>query len=217
MTKKMICRTTFQDPIDPNDIVVALARCVRVFSLTQIIDGFFDGHDRIAKRQIDNYLADGLVVCSKLLARQLPMPSSPLYVWSVGDRPPKYFSLVAKARNRWLNAETIVTKTYTLGPNAAKMFGLKSRVRLSHPLQVSHDLGLAGVYLAIWRDRLELAKQWVGEDLAKRERGQIPDAVLVGPFGRTLKAIEYCGLYSADRFKRFHQHCVSRRLPYELW
>ena len=214
----MIAGQANHDSCEPlGDILAALACRIRVLSLAQVAIGFFDGNDRVANRRIAKYLDRNLFVSTKLLARQLPIPTSALFVWNVGDRPPKFASLVATARKRWFQSDATLTQTFMLGPIAARLLGIRYRGRLSHPLQVSHDLGLAGVYVSMRRDRKELVSRWIGEDFAVREPGQIPDAVLVNPAGRISQAIEFCGLYSEVRIKRFHDHCVDRRLPYELW
>lgn len=98
-----------------------------------------------------------------------------------------------------------------------RLFGGGFKKSLSHPLQASHDLGLAGTYLAVRRERPDVARFWFGEDVAPKQFGAVPDAIYIDQQGNTRIAFEFCGLYSAKRLRTFHRHCAQRRLGYELW
>lgn len=199
------------------DLLVALSFRVRGFTKTQIAQGFFDGDERKADRTINGYLKSQLLVADRLLIRELPSPAAPLYVWPSGKTKLKFHGLVAKARQRWQSVPAKMTKVYFCGSLATKLIGGAAQQGFKRPLQASHDIGLAATYLAVRRDRPELAKFWIGEDVAPRQLGQIPDAIIVNVGGQPTMAVEFCGLYSAKRLQRFHQFCVEREMPYELW
>ncbi|MEZ6081908.1 MAG: hypothetical protein R3C56_41405, partial [Pirellulaceae bacterium] len=80
--------------------------------------------------------------------------------------------------------------------------------QLPHPLQASHELGLADVYLHFLWCRAAEAKSWVGEDalLGSLKKCQVPDAVILAADGGPKLAIELGGVYSAERLRKFHKY-----------
>lgn len=199
------------------ELLAALATSVRVFSFAQVVSGFFEGREARAKRYLNGCTERGYLLRQRVLARQLPIPSEPLFTWGLGEHPPQYNYLVYSLRRRWLDVPAKLTTVYLQGPLTAKMFGTKCLSKLPHVLQASHDLGLSGVYLAFRTHRPKTASRWIGEDIGPKSDGQIADAIILGLDGKALLAIEYGGLYSEIRLKRFHADCVKKDLPYELW
>ncbi len=199
------------------EILLALSCCVRVFTTGQLADGFFEGNRGKAARVLSILQSHQLLVKNRLPIREIAAAHKPLATWRVGEQPPQFNALVVAIRNRWQLAPTRVTTIYLAGPAAQRVTGYSATGKLIRPLQASHDLGLAGVYLAVRRDRPQLAKFWHGEDIITVQVGAIPDAVCINGAGKPQLAVEFCGLYSANRLRSFHRHCAARRLGYELW
>lgn len=199
------------------EILLSLCCCVRALTARQIADGFFDGNVRVAIRQLNSLVSQQLLVKTRLPVREIPEFANPLATWRVGEDLPNFGSIVVTIRNRWQSAPTKVTSIYLAGPVAARLLGYRVTGKLKRPLQASHDLGLAGVYLAVRRDRPHLAKFWFGEDVAPKQLGSVPDAIYIDGDGKTSIAFEFCGLYSVSRLRAFHHHCAQRRIRYELW
>ncbi|WP_417377250.1 hypothetical protein [Gimesia maris] len=198
-------------------LLLALSCCVRAFTARQIADGYFDGNVNKARRLMVILVSQQLLVKNRLSIRQLPPLERPLAKWRAGEESPEFEAIVVKIRNRWQTAPTKVTPIYLAGPAAMRVLGYRATGTLKRPLQASHDLGLASVYLAVRRDRPELAKFWYGEDIAPKQLGSVPDAIYIDGDGTPSLAFEFCGLYSAKRLRTFHRHCAQRRLGYELW
>lgn len=199
------------------EILLALSCCVRAFTARQVADGFFAGNGKKAGRLLASLVLQQLLVKIRVPVREISAIEKPLATWRVGANAPEFGSLVVKIRNRWHSGPTKVTSIYLAGPVAMRLLGYRTTGRLKRPLQASHDIGLAGAYLAVRRDRPELAKFWYGEDVAPKQLGSVPDAIYINDEGTTSLAFEFCGLYSANRLRTFHRHCAERRLRYELW
>ncbi len=199
------------------EILLALTCCVRAFNLRQIADGYFAGNVNKARRLLSGLVSQQLLIKNRLPIRELQPLELPLAKWRVGEDAPNFGSLVVTIRSRWQSAPTKLTPIYLAGPSAARMLGYRTIGTLKRPLQASHDLGLAGVYLAVRRDRHQLAMFWYGEDIAPKQLGSVPDAIYIDGDGNTELAFEFCGLYSVNRLRTFHRHCAERRLSYELW
>jgi len=199
------------------EILLSLLRCVRAFTASQVADGFLAGNGRQASRLLATLVSQQLLVRTRVPIREIPACEKPLATWIAGADAPNFETLVVTIRDRWQSAPTKVTSIYLAGPAATSVLGYRATGRLKRPLQASHDLGLAGVYLAVRRDRPHLAKFWFGEDVAPKQLGSVPDAIYIDGAGKTSIAFEFCGLYSAKRLRAFHRHCDQRRLRYELW
>lgn len=212
---KPIKQSIVAPPTD--DMLLALTNCVRCFTREQIRDSYFEGRRNAANWRIGQCVANGLLVAKQVLVRELPTPAGPIFTWSAGQASLPVQKLVSLTRARWETVETKQLTIYLRGPLAAKLFGGKYKGKLIRSLQASHDLGLSGSYLTVRRDRPQIAKGWLGEDVAPKQRGAIPDAVYVDGRGTIRTAFEFCGLYSAKRLQAFHRHCANRGLSYELW
>jgi hypothetical protein len=199
------------------EILFSLSCCVRAFTASQVADGFFSGNGQKANRMLAGLVSQQLIFKVRVPVREIPAAEKPLATWTEGANAPQFDSLVVKIRDRWQTAPTKVTSIYLAGPAAAGLLGYRTAGRLKRPLQASHDIGLAGVYLAVRRDRQELATFWYGEDVAPKQLGSVPDAIYIDGDGKRSLAFEFCGLYSANRLRSFHRHCAGRRLRYELW
>jgi hypothetical protein len=91
--------------------------------------------------------------------------------------------------------------------------------KLSHPIQITHDLHVSAIYLRLLLESPLEAEQWVPDyQLARTRRGQkLPDAELQDANGRTLKVIEFGGSYGPERVRKVHEDAERRGVPYEIW
>jgi hypothetical protein len=102
---------------------------------------------------------------------------------------------------------------------ASQIFGGAQRGELKHPLQATHDIGVAAVWLRLREIAPQWAMAWRGEDLLAHTRlgEKLPDAFIVDKNEKVLWVIEFGGSYDARRVKAFHEDCAARDLPYQLW
>ncbi|MBK8183290.1 MAG: hypothetical protein IPK63_10530 [Candidatus Competibacteraceae bacterium] len=101
---------------------------------------------------------------------------------------------------------------------AARYFGGYGG-KLRRPLQATHDLHVAQIYLRFLKTDPVRAALWVSEDrfAPERRREKLPDAVIQDAAGTIALVIEFGGAYDAKHVERVHLDCVTRSLPYELW
>ncbi len=199
------------------EILKALALRVRLFSMMQVVNAFFDGDVKSAQRRLNRLVVSSYLVRLRLLARTTPQQKKPIFEWVPNQQQPYFQSLVVQLRTRWLSTPTQMTTVYLSGTATAQLFGIKSPGKLRHTFQASHDLGFAETFLFFLKNRPTEAINWIKEDLPSKAKGQVPDGLIVDSSGSPIRAIEYCGLYPAKRLKQFHIHCAKTRLPYELW
>ncbi len=66
---------------------------------------------------------------------------------------------------------------------------------------------------------VQIAGAWIGEDLIPNNVGtKRPDAFVVGNTGEVVRALEYGGIgYTKRRIASFHQFCVGKGWPYDLF
>jgi hypothetical protein len=85
--------------------------------------------------------------------------------------------------------------------------------------QVTHDLGVAAVWLWFQVNAPTLAAVWVGEDMLAPDRRAetLPDAALFGVDGNPDTLIEFGGSYRAARIAEFHDDCAMRGIGYQIW
>ena len=193
---------------------------VRVLSLQQIATRFFGSDFSNAKRTLNRLLDKRILVEHKIVARILPPSIEPMYAWEPGLAEPRYEHLSRHLKRRWLHLPTKRVATYMAAIRYSTIVGRRTKERLTHPLQVSHDLGLASVFLHFYENHHEVAQRWIGEDFMARYSSRVksvPDAVILSEAQTPARAIEFGGLYSAKRLKKFHAYCFARELPYEVW
>ena len=102
---------------------------------------------------------------------------------------------------------------------AAQLFGGRRRSGITKELQVTHDLGVTAIWLFLDRADPQWADAWRGEDVmaVTRYRQKLPDGFIVDASGTPICAMEFGGSYDEQRVLEFHEDCVSRDLPYQLW
>lgn len=90
---------------------------------------------------------------------------------------------------------------------------------LAHPAQATHDLGVSAVWLHLAVHTPHRAMAWVGEDLLAHTRSgqKCPDAFIIDETNAVQNVIEFGGDYDRERIQSFHDDCVERVLPYQMW
>lgn len=203
------------------EILTAMAWKVRLFSLAQIAAHWWNNSRRstsLTAARMGILEAAGYVRRRRVLARPLPPIEHPVATWNPTEAAPCFGRVSYKLRTRWQGAATATT-VYVLGHRARGLWGGASRRRLSYPLQVTHDLGVAAMYLILAKASTQMADSWVGEDaLPKKQKQKIPDAALIPTHKKKpAKLLEFGGDYDKRRLEAFHRYAASIPLPYEIW
>ena len=200
-------------------IIAILAEKVRFLSLRQIASTFFSNDIANTVRRLDVLEERGFLVSHRLNSRTPPPVEKPLVVWNPGQDQPRFTGVAYQLTKRWLRQGTRIRMCYFAGPKFEAVSGIHCKTKPSHPLQASHDLGLAELYLHFRSERPGDANRWSGEHVRGpvELKNQQPDALLMDRSNEPAKAIEYGGLYNAKRLDRFHRWCQQRSIPYELW
>jgi hypothetical protein len=201
------------------ELLAALAEKVRLFSLRQIADHWWRGELANARRRLKSLERAGLISRITVSARTLPEVHTPVITWSPGEHDPDFGKAAYRLKQRWKGHAVRPTSVCIATDRAAQLFGATSRGRLKAPVQATHDLGVSAVWLLFKRESPEWAGAWRGEDsLAHTRQGQkLPDAFLVNRGGDVTGVIEFGGSYDAERVRDFHDDCVARQLPYQIW
>lgn len=210
------------EELQPRDgeILETLAARVRVMSLSQIAQTWWPKAKRsleLADDRLQKLATGGWLHLEPRWARpELPI-SAPLAAWQPGLTPPDFPALAAHARLRW-KEPAVLTRCASATDATAVRFGGTSG-RFSREAEVTHDLHLARVYLLMRSQLPTRARSWRSEDLVQSERieraEKLPDALVTD--GRHTTAIEFVGVYSAEKLRQFHAYCVEQSLAYELW
>ncbi len=203
------------------ELLQALALKVRLVSLRQIADHWFGGDVANARRRLRQLVAAGLLQRVNVTARPTPLLVGPVVVWQPGQLAPDFGKVARLIETRWHHRPVRHCATFIATTKTANAFGGKARGELKRPLQATHDLGVAAVWLRLHREQSDLAAAWRSEDLlAHTRRGhgdKFPDAFVVNTADEIVAVIEFSGGYDTDRVREFHADCESRRLPYQLW
>jgi hypothetical protein len=201
------------------EIVQALVQKVRLFSQRQIVDYWWNGEQPNARRRLRRLAECGLIIRMTVQARSALPIKSPLASWQPGEPAPDFGQVAYRCQQRWRHRPTRPCSAWIATEKAAQIFGGVQRGDLKNALQATHDLGVASVWLRLRETAPQWAYAWRGEDvLAHTRRGEkLPDAFIVDESGQVIWVIEFGGGYDTERVKAFHQDCVHRALPYQLW
>jgi len=202
------------------DLLDTLTLRVRVLSVAQVARCWF-GHVGEPVRQASRRLAilerSGLIQQASMPARPELVLHRPLLMWRPGRDEPDFNGLATALDRRWREpaAPTKVLIATRRAGNSRGGFG----GRWPRRSELSHDLTLAGLYLA-WRStRKGPQSEWISEARLRREgfglEQRLPDAMIRDAGDRRI--IELGGAYSAAKLRDFHCFCVEQELPYELW
>jgi hypothetical protein len=205
-----------------DDILRTLALRVRLLSLAQVAEGWWEATDAgrtNARRRLAKLAQSGLIGRLIVPARPLPPLDAPTLAWRPGEGTPDFGAVAWRLQSRWKEGP-MPTVAYIATRRGANQYGGRLRGRIRRELQVTHDLGVSAVYLRMRALNLEATDAWIGEDVLSPERRgeKLPDAVIADSLQSPPRlVVEFGGAYDAERVRRFHEDCAERQLPYELW
>lgn len=217
----MSCERLRLTPRD-QELLSVLCRRVRMLSCAQIARTWWNGQPKseaTAVERLDRLCAAGLLISRRTLVRNVGILTAPVLTWSPNGPLPDLGAAAWFLQKRW-SAQPVVTTIYLATKRCSRLFGANRPGRVSRAFQVSHDLGVAEMFLALRRQRSSAVSFWVDEDrLAPyRHRQKLPDAVLARNAAAIPELVlEFGGGYSKARLVEFHQDNLHRQLPYELW
>jgi len=200
------------------EILEVLSRRVRLLSLDQVARTWW-GTTRHATANASRRLAAlerrGLVRRMQAMAHELPDLAEPLLAWSPGQATPDLPAIAYRLESRWsspLRPTVLVSATRSAGAWLGGGGGRRPRES-----EISHDLGLASLYLRFRAGEPERAAAWVPEDLFVPGEldGFVPDAIVREGERPTL--IEFAGAYKKERLQKLHASCERAAFSYELW
>ena len=201
------------------ELLAALVQKVRLLSQKQIAEHWWQGETPNARRRLKSLVEAGLLKRLTVSARTLPPITAPLVTWQLSEVEPDFGPIAFQLQSRWARRAVRPTTTYIASEKASQLFGGRARGELKHPLQATHDLGVAAVWLALAELAPKWANAWQGEDLhAVSRRGEkLPDAFIVNSAQETVCVIEFGGAYDTARLLAFHRDCEVRAIPYQIW
>lgn len=203
------------------EIVAALSAKIRMLSFEDIVKTWWPSSKSAAtnaRRRLSELVEARILARERAFARpRLPL-TEPVFRWKPGQDAPAFGELSWKLKSRWAEEPREIT-VYLATRRAAGIFGGTADGRIKNPSQTTHDIHLGALYLKLRRETPSLAAGWVGEGVLAptRERQKLPDAILHDREGRPRLVMEFGGAYPAFRLEAFHEDCVRRQLPYELW
>jgi hypothetical protein len=202
------------------EIISTLSQRIRVTNIFQLSRTWWEdtanGREG-AQRRMSRLIQAGYIEAFNLRVHpELPL-EGPVWSWKPGEPTPAFGVLSYRLRSRWTEPHRLTT-VYAASEKGARLYA-GCGGRLSHPLQVTHDLHVSAVYLQLLKHSTEEAHGWVSENVLAplRRRQKLPDAEIHDPEGRVLKVIEFGGSYAPERVRLVHQDCERRQVPYELW
>jgi hypothetical protein len=201
------------------DILLALVQKVRLLALRQIADHWWDGELANARRRLKALARVDLVRRITVSARTLPPIEAPVATWQPGHSIPHFGQIAYRLQNRWTRRAVRSLTAYVATDRTAQLYGGKARGDLKRPLQATHDLGVAAVWLCLHHQAPPWSEAWRSEDLLAHTRHgeKLPDSFIIDGEGEPVWVIEFGGSYDAARVQAFHEDCAGRELPYQIW
>jgi hypothetical protein len=147
-----------------------------------------------------------------------PRLAGPSWIHVPGDPFPDFDEQARWAQRRG-EVEPTLTTIYVATPKGRNLFGGDMRGQVE-ACQLSHELGVTEMFLAVCGASPTLEEAWRPEDLLPPNGFQEVDydAELHSSNGDPIVALEYCGAsYDADRFERLVLGTYLRRLVLELY
>ena len=202
------------------EILDSLSRKVRLFTLEQIAGHWWKHCSKpkqAAKRSLGRLVERGLVKRFRVLAHPLPELRQAIAYWEPSMPRPDPNQVAWQLQKRWVEPPTYQL-SFIASLKGKNLFGGNTSSSLTRPIQATHDLGMAQVYLLFLNSRREEARMWLGEDVqTPGDRSKNPDAQLFDESGNAVRVVEFGGCYTAKRVSSFHHYCVGRAIPYEIW
>jgi hypothetical protein len=162
------------------------------------------------------------ILCEENLLKMQTAPAHPeleldfpILSWEPGFPMPDLGALSYQLQSRW-KQHPVSTVCVSATKKAANRFAGHGG-RFPRPVERTHDIHLARVYLA-YRSLGPVAGWTFEESLRERQQKNLdvlPD-VLFENGGRT-KVIEFGGAYPKPKLEKFHAYCKGKKLPYEVW
>ncbi len=202
------------------EIVAALALKIPFIEVGQAARAWwqdsYSGRECAADR-LGRMADEGYLIRLKLRVHpELPI-DEPVFSWRPGDQSPDFGSISYRLRARWTEPLRCIT-AFAASKRIGRWFAGRGGP-LPRPLQATHDLHVAAIFLRLLKQNPAQARGWVSDQmLAAFRRGQkLPDAEIQDESGRTVKVIEFGGSYPPERVRKVHEDCQRRGLSYELW
>lgn len=215
MGGELLLRVTGRDA----DLLSTLSLRVRILSHDQIVRTWWQASSHSAQTRLGRLMHRGLLRERKAAAINIGERLLPLAVWSPGELTPDLGALSWSLKKRW-SEPTQPTTVYFATAHCARLFAGVRLGRVPRAFHVSHDLGVAEMFLAIRRRRPHAVPLWIDEDrLAPFRRGEkLPDAILATALNAPpIIVLEWGGLYDKKRLLAFHRDCEERGVSYEIW
>jgi hypothetical protein len=208
------------------EIMHALTKHVRVFSLSQIARTWWPGSEnpaRAAENRLRLLAADDLLDIERAPAHPELELENPVASWALEQPAPNFGAVSNKLQKRW-GSHPVLTPCISASKTAANRFGGYGG-RPPRAVERTHDIHMTQVYLVYRRRHPELLPSWVFEEQVKAERKlaadrtppgeKLPDVILRTSAGT--RVIEFGGAYGKDKLLAFHRYCKEHLLPYEIW
>jgi len=201
------------------EILRTLTTKVRLFSLRQIANLWWNGDLANTRRRLRQLTEAELLLSAKVLARPILELNGPIVDWRPGNLNPDFGKIANICQSRIRRIPVRTTGVFIATARTARLFGGRCRGELTHPAQATHDLGVAAVWIHFSVNGPEIAASWVGEDILSVTRAgqKCPDAFILGGDGSVTSVVEFGGDYDRNRIQAFHDDCLHRILPYQLW
>jgi hypothetical protein len=201
------------------ELLKTLTTKVRLFSLRQISNLWWNGDLANSRRRLRQLMDAELLLSAKVLARPILQLDGPVVAWRPGDVNPDCGKIANFCQSRIRHIPVRATGVFIATERTARLFGGRCRGELTHPAQATHDLGVAAVWIHLTKSCPEIASAWLGEEMLSHTRSgqKCPDAFIVDDNGSVQSVIEFGGDYDRERIQSFHEDCVERFLPYQMW
>lgn len=200
------------------EIMEVLTRRVRVMTLAQIAEEWFSGNATLARSSVATLKAEMLLDSRRVLARHLAELTDPIVAWQPGNTVPDFGNAAYRLKRRW-SAAAVPTEIVAATAMARRRFGGYCGGRWPRVAEVSHDVGLASVYLRYRRMRGDQADGWTPEAQLYAEgrgaTGRLPDAVIRRRSGSAEFVVEFGGSYQKHKLLAFHHEMSG--ISYEIW
>jgi hypothetical protein len=197
-------------------LLKTLALYVRALTLEQVSRTWWqDSSSDAALTRLLQLERANLVESQFVMAHaELPL-NSPRCSWLPGNSQPPFGPIAYELQRRWTEAVRR-TRIFVATKRAGNQFGGFGG-RLMRPLQATHDLHVAAIFLLRRKQFGENGGGWLLEDSIahERRRQKLPDAVVRS--GCSELVIEFGGSYRKERLIRVHEDCAKRNLSYEIW
>jgi hypothetical protein len=205
-------------------VLRGLTGLVRVMTVLQVQRALAARHgNSFSVRSLVHRLRAESLICVGRTAAAFHEATQPIASRSLGQPEPDFGAVAWQLERRWRSVTTRRVSICWATSRAARLVGgLAPFDRRAS--QLEHDLGTSSVLIRLLEGQPELADQWVGEDILRRDFAphcpslkKIPDAALV-PQDKIVRVIEYGGQYSAARLRRFDTHFYNKHgIPYDIW